>query len=233
MSSGALSPINRGLARVARRADQKSDEHLRRTFVDSGVTAALEIEDHQVLFGRRGTGKTHAFRYIQGEIEGAGGVAIYIDLRTVGSPEGLFGGGELPITERTARLLVDLLGQVHEAILGAILDDDELLGNAALVNGLDALVDGITELRVDVTEVEREKTDTATATAASGLSVELSVKPSAKLELRSDETAAASNVRRELRKGPERLQISFGAVADALRVISAELRGRRLWLLID
>jgi hypothetical protein len=85
--------------------------------VDSGVAVALEAVDHQVLFGRRGTGKTHALRYLEGIVGSGGNVPVYVDLRTVGSPEGLFLGEVVHPTERAARLLVDMLTHVHEALL--------------------------------------------------------------------------------------------------------------------
>ncbi len=232
MASG-LSPINRGLARVARRADQKSDENLRKTFVDSGVTAAVEIADHQVLFGRRGTGKTHALRYVQGEIEAAGDVAVYIDLRMVGSPEGLFAGEALPETERTARILVDLLGQVHDALLAFVLNDDELLENVALVTALDALVDGITSVRVDVAEVEQEHERRRTTRSNTGGSLTLSPAPSVGMQFTNEDGHESTGRLRELRQGPERIRLSFSDVGQALRRIAEELRGRRLWLLLD
>lgn len=99
-------------------------ERLVDTFVDSGIAAALETVDHQVLYGRRGTGKTHALRYLEAQVTGASGdVAVYLDLRTVGSPVGLFMAGSVPVVERAGRLLVDLLAQFHEAVLAAALDD--------------------------------------------------------------------------------------------------------------
>lgn len=228
-----MSPINRGLARVSRRADQTSDEHLRRTFVDSGVTAVLEIADHQVLFGRRGTGKTHALRYVQGEIETAGDLAVYLDLRMVGSPEGLFAGESLPDTERTARLLVDLLGQVHDGLLTFVLENDALLGNAALVNALDELVEGITAVRVEVAEVEQEDKQTKSAKSGAALSLKLAATPAADVGAHREQSGENVAQRRELRRGPERIRLNFAEVGLALRRIAKELAGRRLWLLLD
>ena len=63
MSSG-LAAINRALNLIPKRAESRQAERLRDTFVDSGVAAALEAIDHQVLYGRRGSGKTHALRYL-------------------------------------------------------------------------------------------------------------------------------------------------------------------------
>ena len=63
MSTG-LSQINRVLNQIPKRAEQRQTNQLRDTFVDSGVAAVLQGVDHQALYGRRGTGKTHALRYL-------------------------------------------------------------------------------------------------------------------------------------------------------------------------
>lgn len=105
---------NRLLNLIPKRAESRHADQLRDTFVDSGVAVALEAVDHQVLFGRRGTGKTHAMRYLESLVQAQGDVAVYVDLRTVGSPEGLFVGEVVHATERAARLLVDVLLQLHE-----------------------------------------------------------------------------------------------------------------------
>jgi hypothetical protein len=45
--------------------------------------------DHQVLHGRRATGRTDALAYLASERALRGDVALTIDLRTVGSPDGV------------------------------------------------------------------------------------------------------------------------------------------------
>jgi hypothetical protein len=72
VTNGGISALNRVLSSVPKRAEGRQAEQLRETFVDSGVAAALESIDHQVLYGRRGTGKTHAFRYLQTIVQVSG-----------------------------------------------------------------------------------------------------------------------------------------------------------------
>lgn len=84
-----LSPLNVALTKIAARAEKRDAEVLRDTFVDSGVGQQLDSVDHQVLYGRRGTGKTHAATYLATETRKRGDVALNIDLRTVGSPDGV------------------------------------------------------------------------------------------------------------------------------------------------
>jgi hypothetical protein len=135
-----LSAINRGFNKVPKRAEGRVSAQLRDTFVDSGVATALESIDNQILYGRWGTGKTHAFSYLAATRAEEGDIGIYVDLRTVGSAEGLFEGERIPPLERTARLLIDLLTAIHDAILAAALDDNDLIEDSAFVNSLELLV---------------------------------------------------------------------------------------------
>lgn len=43
------------------------------------------------LSGRRGTGKTHALSYLEAQIRERGDVAVYVDMRTIGSTGGIYG----------------------------------------------------------------------------------------------------------------------------------------------
>lgn len=59
------SAINTALLRIAKRAEVSARDRLIQTFVDVGpLFTLLNGLDHQVIFGRRGTGKTHALSYL-------------------------------------------------------------------------------------------------------------------------------------------------------------------------
>lgn len=232
---GGLSPINRAFNRIPKRAESRQVNQLYETFEDSGVAAALEAIDHQVLYGRRGTGKTHALRYVESRIRATGDVAVYVDLRTVGSPEGLFMGDDVPIGERAARLLVDLLAQLHDVLLQAALDDEDLLVDAQFVARLDAVLAAITSLRVSgEIETEREAERSRAQKDATGLSVAVNKgAPEVRVDATSDAERTDRGKLREKRTGVERLTLNFGDVARALRELANSLSERRIWLLLD
>lgn len=140
--------MNRALNQVPRRAEKQEIEVLHATFVNSGVADVLDVVDHQVLYGRRGTGKTHALSYLGSEVEARGDIALNIDLRTIGSPDGLLAGDGAPATERAARLLIDLLGQLHNSILEKVLGDKTLLDDANFVEKADAVLSAITTVQI-------------------------------------------------------------------------------------
>lgn len=232
---GGMSPINRVLSAVPKRAEARQAEQLRETFVDSGVAAALEAVDHQALYGRRGTGKTHAFRYLQTVVEERGDISFYADLRTIGSPEGLFLGEVVSPTERAARLLVDLLGQFHDAVLAAAVDDSELISDSGFVNKLDAVAAAITTIQLDG-EVEVTSEGEQSTSNKSGASLSAGIEHGIpRLGGVADASSGdeARILTRETRRGAEARKLNFSDVARALRDLAGALTSRRIWFLLD
>ena len=80
------SPNNLAFLRIAKRAERHDDATLARTFVDFGaVMAVLSSLDHHVIFGRRGTGKTHLLTVLRKNREDEGVVGVQLDMRNLGS----------------------------------------------------------------------------------------------------------------------------------------------------
>ena len=94
--------FNQALLAIPRRAESVDRHTLARIFVVAGsLSTMLHSADHQVLYGRRGTGKTHALLYLTDLVEHSGDIAVCLDLRTTGSASGLYAdqqlGLEVPI----------------------------------------------------------------------------------------------------------------------------------------
>lgn len=230
MTSG-LSEMNRALNLVPKRAESRQSEQLRDTFVDSGVAIVMESVDHQIMYGRRGTGKTHAFRYLETVVRRGGDIPIYLDLRTVGSPEGLFLGEEVKPTERASRLLVDLLNQFHDALMAEALEDDELITDVFLIAKLDALLDSLSGVKISgEVEVSREGEDKESGKSGFGLKFGLK---SAEVQANAEGSSERRNATRETRRGAEAISLNFSDIARALRELFQCLKNRRVWLLLD
>lgn len=209
-------------------------ERLADTFVDSGIAAALEAVDHQVLYGRRGTGKTHALRFLEAQVTGGGDVAVYLDLRTVGSPEGLFMAGSVPVVERAGRLLVDLLAQFHEAVLAAALDDDALLADSMFVQRLDDLLAAISAVTI-TGEVTTETEQEITAGHKDSLEGQLTIgaAPQVSLTGGGETNSDRRQLVRRSHKGMAQRSLNFADIARALRSLGTSLDATRVWLLLD
>ncbi len=102
--------INMAFLKLPLRAEGEDPSLLVKTFVDvAHLFTMLSNDDHQVLYGRRGTGKTHALKYLVEHTRTRGQVPVYVDMRTLGSSGGLYADDTAPLSERATRLLVDTL----------------------------------------------------------------------------------------------------------------------------
>jgi hypothetical protein len=229
--------LNRAFLRLSRRAEQSDPVKLVETFVDVGpLFTMLSSGDHQILYGRRGTGKTHALAYLADQCRKRGDLAVYIDMRTIGSTGGIYGDPNLPIAERGTRLLLDTIGAIHDGLVDYALALDSASGNATqALTLLDRLADEIANSVRVVGTVQTEDTDASTSSSQSGLTggVKLSPSPAVTLEASSSDTSEQTFQRRVQRHGVEMHRVHFGAVSGLLRDLIPCLGIGRLWILID
>ncbi|HEY9626988.1 MAG TPA: hypothetical protein V6C84_06780 [Coleofasciculaceae cyanobacterium] len=156
------SPLNLAFMKMQRRAEMNERNKLVSTFVDSGsLFTLLSSGDHQVIYGRRGTGKTHAFIYLAEMVSKQGDIPVYIDMRNIGSSGGVYTDPNLSLAERATRLLLDTLSSVCDIIYEFVLGDKKLLENISLERSIDELANNISsvsvvEYQVNDREVHRQ-----------------------------------------------------------------------------
>jgi len=81
--------VNKAFLKLSKRAELVDRATLVKTFVDLGpLIHVLSTKDHQIIFGRRGTGKTHALLYLAEKVAADKGIPVYIDMRNMGSTGG-------------------------------------------------------------------------------------------------------------------------------------------------
>jgi hypothetical protein len=197
--------------------------------------AHLETSEHQVLFGRRGTGKTHLLRYLQEVKAAQGHLSIYIDLRRIGSPEDIYAAGQDDFLAQASPLLVDVVEAIHEAICDRVLIDDRWSGRLDLLSrGLDALAAAATQVRV-IGEVEverhREEQTHTERSAEIGLSLSGGVGGSGKLSGRNGRDQR--RLERTVNRGRESHHVLLGPLSSAIRMIAEAIAPDELWLLVD
>lgn len=218
--------LNQALMRIPRRAESTDRYTLARSYVAAGsFSAMLHSTDHQILYGRRGTGKTHALQFLSDLVERTGDVPVYLDLRTIGSAGGLYGDSTVSASVRGTHLLVDTLEAVHEELLTTAAERD-IGDESRLLEALDTLAEAATVVEV-IGEVEQETRVGGSASVDRG--VELSHRPRANLSSRESFSAES----RTRRIGVERHHVVFGPLNRALRGIARALGQRRVWLLLD
>jgi hypothetical protein len=113
------------------------------SYVDSGVLPQLQNENHQILYGRRGTGKTHIFQVLRDSFEKEKYCVTYIDCRTLGSSS-QFTDRDQPINRRCLALFRDILSPIYNCMLEDIIEHNPEKGEKAL-DAIDELLRVITE----------------------------------------------------------------------------------------
>lgn len=219
---------------LTKRAEAAQPKTLMETFVDVGpLITLLTSRDHQIIYGRRGTGKTHALVYLDNEVGKSGDLPIYIDLRSIGSSGGLYADDRVPLPERGTRLLLDVLATFHSRLVEYCLDrsySDESIDISPVFPLLDLLANEIVRVRVEG-DVERTEHAESSQSATSQSSISVSPKgPELKLQGGDDRTS--TRIHAETRRGREHTYVHFGGVGECLRRIASSL-DRHLWVLVD
>ena len=223
-------PINRAFMRLARRAERQDREALVRTFVEAGpLFTLLSRPDHQILFGRRGTGKTHALAFLEQETRRSSTFVCYVDLRLIGSNQSIYSDDSLSVADRATRLILDVLAAIRDVLVSTALEAEDI--DDRVLTRLDQLAAAITEVVVlGEVEVETEGRVSTQRTEESAVSASLEG-ASASFGRRG---ASSEELRgRVHRRGAEKARINFGAVGGTLGRVVESLPNESLWILLD
>lgn len=228
--------MNRAFMGLIRRSERVDRSRLVDTFVNVGplFTLASSI-DHQVLFGRRGTGKTHVLNYLSDSRAKEGDVVVYVDLSNIGSSGGIYSDQNLPLTERATRLLVDTLLAVHDALYSYFVEHAEELDLSRTGPLLDRFADSITQVRV-VGEIETQEDAGESITVETSSRLRTMISPKAiefGLDGQSSSKGMRSNSTSVGRRGRESHTVHFGATRRVWEEMTGLIHPRSVWLLLD
>lgn len=228
--------ISKLFINLSKRAEKNDPQVLMDSFVDVGpLSAVLTTIDNQILYGRRGTGKTHALAYVSGLVREKGDIPIYVDLRKIGSTGGLYSDGSIPLPERATRLLIDVLTALHAGLLEAVLDDFYVLNLSEVGPLLDAMADAITEVNVTGT-VRKELALESSITEADKSDLALGINSNgfdASLASSGNSEAKMSEARKIVHEGNVEHRVHFGRLGVALEKLTEAIGGKRIWLMLD
>lgn len=115
----------RAVSRIASRSErQPNPQVLRETYVETGVMPQVANFGHQILYGHRGTGKTHVLQVLGGQMEEEGNVFhVYLDIRLLGSAH-MFTDTTQPLAPRCIALYKDFLGLLQARLLDIATDPE-------------------------------------------------------------------------------------------------------------
>lgn len=167
------------VSRIVQRSERQEDiQKLVGTYVDVGLLAQLENSNHQIFFGRRGTGKTHVIKVLESRLSATKNhTVVYIDCRTLGSTA-QFSDHEVPLPRRCLSLFRDILLAVYHKLLEHIVEQPSAKANDALaeVDHLASLItDPVRVLKPEklITEHGGATTNERTTTAGINVSPEI------------------------------------------------------------
>lgn len=229
-----VSRINEAFMQFDRRAEANDPSKLVATFVNVGALATLiSARDHQIIFGRRGTGKTHALHFLNEDRQKNGDVSIYIDLRTIGSSTGIYTDPGRTLPERSTVLLRDVLMAIHDGLLDFALKNAESANLAELGPILDELASAVSGTQVVGTiAVKAESAQLKRVDEKAEFRANLTTAPSLNVgttDATVDETSRKQAVEYKVQ---QRASVVFGAIDNSLRRF-AEAVKQRTWILLD
>jgi hypothetical protein len=226
--------IARVFVQLTKRAESADRVTLVQTFVDIGtLLPSISTRDNQVLFGRRGTGKTHALVYTVETAKAGGALGVYVDLRTAGSSASIYADTKIPVTERATRLLVDVLSFIHDELTASILSNNSL--DLSIMGPLlDALADSITQVRVEGdVSVESEAAATQSLENSNGAALQVSKTPNLAITSSAKTTAGESERMKITESGAITHRINFGTLSRTFENILKTLPKKLFILALD
>lgn len=226
--------INLAIAQMGKRAEKYTTDQIINTFVDVGsLFSLLKCKDHQILYGRRGTGKTHVLNCLSENIKQEGHCAIKIDLRTIGSSGGIYADYELSIAERATRLLVDTLLNIHEQLFIYALENASKFQLTNIDPILDQLATTIAQVRVDG-PVTIESFDELTRLKQKEKGIGVSLVPfNLYGGYRSDVGNSQKTIVKRSASGVEKYRVHFPSISKVFEQLIRAYKEAEIWIMID
>ena len=111
----------KAVAGILQRSEKQQDlQKLVGTFVDVGILPQIDNTNNQIIYGRRGTGKTHILKALASQLRtNSRNAVVYIDARTLGSTN-QFSDPDVPLKQRCLALFRDICVEIHNTLLNFI-----------------------------------------------------------------------------------------------------------------
>ena len=221
--------INDAIFQLTRRAESNDPSRLVQTFVDVGsLIPLISSNDHQILCGRRGTGKTHALTFLSDAVNKKAQLPIYIDLRKIGSTGNIYSDPEIPFTERGTRLLCDVLTAIYEVLSEYVIGKPENIDPDAY-SSLENFIDSISQTKI-IGTVETTTQSSSNGQAEAKTAVTISKNPSITFESSQGDSQSQGISQKEA--GILLHSVNFGNLTKNLDLITKKIK-RRIWILVD
>jgi hypothetical protein len=110
--------ISKAISNITQRAERILDDNkVIKTYVEVGILPQISNGNNQIIYGRRGTGKTHLFRYLENELKtNKKSIVVYLDSRTLGSAAD-YNNLNIPLDKRCISLFKDIIDELYDKAL--------------------------------------------------------------------------------------------------------------------
>ncbi|MCA5893289.1 hypothetical protein LEP48_07940 [Isoptericola sp. NEAU-Y5] len=222
--------LARAVSNITDRSEKQGDlDVLRDTYVDTGVLQQVANHANQILYGRRGTGKTHVFQVLRSELEEThGSYVIYLDVRVLGSAH-TFLDPEKPLAERCVAVFKDLLSNIQGKLLDIVTAPES---DGSGLEEVSDFADTITRKAAEVNErsvsTSNQESTSAGTKAEAGMS---GMKPG--LSLGVDDNHSQTQTHESQYTEALRQSLVFSEIYHGLERALRALGANRLTILID
>ena len=236
--SADLKAVHRAFLGFSKRAEKVSSDILYSTYVDTEpLSEILLTSNNQILYGRRGTGKTHALIYLSEQVRKAGDSAIYLDLRSIGSDGSIYNDLSRSESERSVRLVLDVLKAIGAELWSIAVDKiDDPISNPALISSrLDDLEDAFSEVKI-IGEITTKGVEKVNISGEGGATAAMEIGaggPKLALDATFGRSRGVSEEIERVSVGREQFSLNFGRVQTSLSGLLAVLGNPKIWILID
>ncbi|MGO7638255.1 hypothetical protein [Rhizobium leguminosarum] len=225
------------LQRLSKRSEDLTPEEQAKSFVSiRNIEGTLLNRDSRIVYGRRGTGKTHIMSFVAKSAQDRGEVPIIIDLRTIGSNNTIYSDEAKPAHVRATHLIRDFLSAIHDRMLDRFTEPNSSFVGYGLDAAIAELATSVRSVLVEQTIESRElraNTDSLSGEANAEVSVDI-IKADFSIKTGAAAKAASENERQVevTTKGTPKLTVNMGNAYKSMADVAESSRSR-IWILLD
>jgi len=221
--------LTKAVAGIPQRSEKQNDvQKLIGAFVDVGILPQVNNINSQIVYGRRGTGKTHVMKVLSSALSAQNRTAVvYIDARTLGSTN-QFSDPTIPLSTRCTALFRDILNEIYNGLLEFVVNAAPA-GSDSILADLDLLATAGVETEVVPTSLSDRRTNKESIKSEATIALNakgLEVKTGSGRDSAAEAETTTNYISQESRK------IIFPAVSTPLRRV-LEKCNSQLYVLID
>lgn len=236
MEQEPLTLVHKAFLGLVQRAEKNNyGASLFDTFVStSPLIDHLSSVNSQIIYGRRGTGKTHALKYLEETVKNKPQeCVIYIDFRSIGSNTSIYNDKGRSLSERASLLINDVLQNFSDSFTeiacGLI---DQAVHPEQITIRLDDFQRSLGTIKILGTS-EVSSTFERESKAGASITATLSCDVPAGLSASKSDSNTLKNANAVVQSGTEYLHIDFGSLRTALDGLLAVLGIQKAWILLD